>query len=88
MCARLLLFLLIVCLSSMNTGYLRGAEVVGEIDLVVTNEATSYSWEGRGFKLSVPKSSLPEGTDLEEGLQVIDQWFWCGISHRLLKYWP
>ena len=40
---------------------MRGAEVVSEIDLLITNEAKSYSWEGCGFKLSVPRNSLPEG---------------------------
>ena len=82
------------------TGYLRGAEVVGEIDIVVTNEAASYLWEGHGFKLSVPKNSLPEGVseyqvnvkasltghfDLPEGLELISAVYWVHVPGQFMK---
>ena len=88
----LLVTLLLYCYLPYNTGYLRGAEVVGEIDLLITNEATTFIWEGHGFKLSVPKNSLPEGVseypvnikasltghfELPEGLELISAVYWC-----------
>ena len=36
-----------------------GAEVVGEMDLVVTNEAMNFQWKDHGFKLHVPENALP-----------------------------
>ena len=36
-----------------------GAEVVGEVDLVVTNEAMNFQWKDHGFKLHVPENALP-----------------------------
>ena len=46
-------------LSSGCNSYL-GAEVVGEVDLVVTNEAMNFQWKDHGFKLHVPENALPE----------------------------
>ena len=48
-------------ISFLNSGYFRGAEVVGEVNLIITNEATSFAWDGYGFKLNVPINALPEG---------------------------
>ena len=36
-----------------------GVEVVGEEELVVTNEAMNFQWEDHGFKLHVPENALP-----------------------------
>ena len=47
-------------LSSGCTSFL-GAEVVGEVDLVVTNEAMNFQWKDHGFKLHVPENALREG---------------------------
>ena len=39
-----------------------GVEVVGEEEVVVTNETMNFHWEDCGFKLHVPENALPEGT--------------------------
>ena len=36
-----------------------GVEVVGEVELVVTNEAMNFQWKDHGFKLHVPENALP-----------------------------
>ena len=41
------------------TGHLRGAKVVAETTFTLTPEAQSYEFTGYGFKLHVPKCSLP-----------------------------
>ena len=41
------------------TGHLRGAEVVAETTFTLTPEAQSFEFTGYGFKLHVPKCSLP-----------------------------
>jgi len=40
---------------------LLGAEVVGEVKLVVTNKALNFHWKDHGFKLHIPENALPEG---------------------------
>ena len=67
---------------------------------MLTNEATSYLWEGCGFKLSVPKNSLPEGIpecsvnvkasltghfELPEGLELVSAVYWVYISEQFMK---
>ena len=46
---------------SLHAGFLRGAEVVAQRDLVITNQAQSYHWEEYGFRLHVPEGSLEAG---------------------------
>ena len=41
------------------TGHLRGAKVVAETTFTLTPEAQSFEFTGYGFKLHVPKCSLP-----------------------------
>ena len=41
------------------SGYFRGAEVVGEVNIVVTNEVMRLPWEA--FKLNAPDKALPVG---------------------------
>ena len=40
---------------------LLAVEVVGEEELVITNETVNFQWKDHGFKLHVPKNALPEG---------------------------
>ena len=44
--------------------YLRGVDVIGETNILVTNQAQSFKWVGYGLKIHVPKEALP--ADLEE----------------------
>ena len=44
---------------SSSTAHLRGAEVVAETTFTLTQEARSFEFKGYGFKLHVPKGSLP-----------------------------
>ena len=96
----LLVTLLLYCYLPYNTGYLCGAEVVGEVGLLITNEAKSYSWEGCGFKLNVPKKSLPEGIskypvnikssltghfELPEGLELVSAVYWVYVPGQFMK---
>ena len=41
---------------------LLGIEVVGEEEVVVTNETVNFHWKDNGFKLHIPENALPEGT--------------------------
>ena len=44
---------------SSSTAHLRGAEVVSETTFTLTREQQSFEFKGYGFKLHVPKGSLP-----------------------------
>ena len=46
--------------SSIGYNTLLGVEVVGEEEVVVTNEAMNFHWKDYGFKLHVPENALPE----------------------------
>ena len=74
---------------------LLGVEVVGEIQLVVTNEAVIFQWKDHGFKLHVPENALPEGVseylvdiktsltgqfELPEGYELVSAVYWVAIS--------
>ena len=50
--------------SIIHAGYtgVPGVEVVGEEELLVTNETMNFQWKDYGFKLYVPENALPEGT--------------------------
>ena len=84
----------------LTSGYFRGAEIVGEVNLVITNEAVSFPWEGYGFKLNVPNSVLPEGIpecpvnikaslmgqfELPEGYELISAVYWVCAPGKFSK---
>ena len=77
-----------------------GVEVVGEVELVVTNETMSFKWNDHGFKLHVPENSLPEDTsqypvnikaslsgqfELPEGYELVSAVYWVKISEKFTK---
>ena len=85
-------------ISFLNSGYFRGAEVVGEVNLIITNEATSFAWDGYGFILNVPINALPEGIseypvnvkaslmgqfELPDGYELVSAVYWV---HAPLKF--
>ena len=41
----------------------RGVEVCGKTTVVVTNDPQSFTWEGYGLKLHIPKGCLPVGME-------------------------
>ena len=84
------------------TGYnsLLGVEVVGEEEVVFTNEAMSFHWEDYGFKLHVPEYALPEGTpeyhvnikaslsgqfELPEGYELVSAVYWVATPGKFTK---
>ena len=90
-----------ICIS-VRTGYnsLRGVEVVGEKELVVTKEAMYFHWKDSGFKLHVPENSLPEGVpeylvnirvslagqfELPEGYELVSAVYWVKTSGNFTK---
>ena len=42
---------------------IRGVEVVGETNFVVSTKASSFEWEGYGLRLNISEDSLPTGMD-------------------------
>ena len=94
---------LLVCFSSMIlAGYnaLLGVEVVGEEEVVVTNEAMNFHWKDYGFKLHVPENALPEGTpeyhvnikaslsgqfELPEGYELVSAVYWVATPGKFTK---
>ena len=76
------------------------AEVVGEVNLVVTNEALNFQWKDHGFKLHVPENALPEGIpeysvnikaslsgqfELPEGHELVSAVYWVKTSGKFTK---
>ena len=74
-----------------------GVEVVGEKELLVTNEAMNFQWKDHGFKLHVPKNALPEGIseysvnikaslagqfELPEGYELVSAVYWVKTSGK------
>ena len=43
------------------TDYLRGLNVIGEINVLITSKAQTFHWIGYGLKLHIPKGALPVG---------------------------
>ena len=77
-----------------------GVEVVGQVELVVTNETMSYKWNDHGFKVHVPENSLPESTsiypvkikaslsgqfELPEGYELVSAVYWVTTSKKFTK---
>ena len=85
----------------LHAGYnsLLGVEVVGENQLVVTNEAVCFVWK-HGFKLQVLRNALPEGVsecqvnlkvslaghfELPEGYELVSAVYWVRTSREFKK---
>ena len=77
-----------------------GVEVVGEVKLVVTNEAMNFQWKDHGFKLHIPENALPEGIPeysvnikaslsgqfkLPEGYELVSAVYWVKTSGKFTK---
>ena len=86
----------------LHAGYnsLLGVEVVGEEELVVTNEAMRFVWKDHGFKLQVERNALPEGVseykvnikvslaghfELPEGYELVSAVYWVRTSGEFEK---
>ena len=86
----------------MHPGYnsFPGVEVVGEEDLVVTNDAINFQWKSHGFKLHVQDNSLPEGIpecsvnikaslsgqfELPEGCELVSAVYWVATPGKFTK---
>ena len=80
--------------------FLRGAEVLGEIQLVVTNEAMTLMWKSHGLRLHIPKDALPEGIseylvnikaslagqfELPEGYELVSAVYWVATPGKFVK---
>ena len=91
-----------VYLSIIYSGYdsVLGVEVVGEKELVVTNETMDFQWKDHGFKLHVPKNALPEGLpehsvnikaslagqfELPEGYELVSAVYWVKTPGKFTK---
>ena len=54
------------------TAHIRGVEVIAKETFTITQEAVKLNFEGYGFKLCVPKNSLPaEVSETQLSVQVI-----------------
>ena len=42
---------------------IRGVEVIGETDFVISTKECSFEWVGYGLRLSIPEDSLPTGME-------------------------
>ena len=84
------------------TGYnrIRGVEVVGEMELVVTKEGMNFQWIDHGFKLNIPENALPEGVseysinirvslagqfELPEGYELVSAVYWVRTPGKFTK---
>ena len=79
---------------------LLGVEVVGEKEMVVTNEPMTFQWKDYGFKLHIPKNALPEGVseysvnikaslagqfELPEGYELVSAVYWVRTPGKFAK---
>ena len=77
-----------------------GVEVIGEEELVVTNKAMCFHWEGYGLKLHIPENALPEGISeyvinikaslagqfkLPEGYELVSAVYWVASEGKFTK---
>ena len=77
-----------------------GIEVVGEQELVVTNEAMSFQWKDHGFKLHIPEDTLPKGVskysvnikaslsglfELPKGYELVSAVYWVTAPGKFTK---
>ena len=87
---------------SMHPGYnsFLGVEVVGEVELVITNEGKNFQWKDHGFKLHVPENALPEGIseypvnikvslagqfELPKGYELVSAVYWVKTQGKFTK---
>ena len=90
----------ILCLCQTGYNSLRGVDVVGEKQLVVTNEAMNFKWKNHGLKLHVPENALPEGVseylvnikvslsgqfELPEGYELVSAVYWVATPGKFTK---
>ena len=88
------------CLYQTGHKSLLGVDVVGEKQLVVTNEAMNFKWKNYGLKLHVPANALPEGIskylinikaslsgqfELPEGYQLVSAVYWVATPGKFTK---
>ena len=74
--------------------------MVGEEQLVVTNEAMNFKWKKHGLKFHVPENALPEGVseylinikaslsgqfELPEGYELISAVYWVATPGKFTK---
>ena len=72
-------------------------EIVGEKELVVTNEGINFHWKDHGFKLHIPENALCEGIpeysinikaslagqfELPEGYELVSAVYWVKTTPR------
>ena len=77
-----------------------GVEIVGEEELVVTNEGINFHWKDHGFKLHIPENALPEGIsehsinirvslagqfELPEGYELVSAVYWVKTQGTFTK---
>ena len=77
-----------------------GVEVVGEKELVVTNEGINFHWKDHGFKLHIPENALCEGIpeysinikaslagqfELPEGYELVSAVYWVKTQGKFTK---
>ena len=77
-----------------------GVEVVGEEELVVTNEGINFQWKDHGFKLHIPENGLCEGIpeysinikaslasqfELPDGYELVSAVYWVKTSGKFMK---
>ena len=82
------------------TGHLRGAEVVAKTTFTLTPEAQSFEFTGYGFKLHVPKCSLPAKVSetqlnvrvslsgqfqLPTDCELVSAVYWVSCPHKFTK---
>ena len=85
-----------------HEGYnsLIGVEVIGEVELVVTNKGMSFPWEHYGLRLHIPENALPEGIseylvnikvslagqfELPEGYELVSAVYWVTTPGKFTK---
>ena len=79
---------------------LLGVELVGEEELVVTNETVNFHWKDHGLKLHIPENALPEGVseysvnikaslagqfELPAGYELVSAVYWIRTPGKFTK---
>ena len=84
------------------SGYnsLLGVDVVGEVELLVTNEPMTFQWKDHGFMLHVPENTLPKGVseylvnikvslaghfELPKGYELVSVVYWVRTPGKFKK---
>ena len=84
----------------MSTAHIRGVEVIAKETFTLTQEAVKLNFEGYGFKLCVPKSSLPAGVSetqlsvqvslsgpfqIPSNCKLVSAVYWISSLHKFIK---